>query len=298
MILESHLGTRFQTHHWPAAASKGTVLIAHGMAEHGLRYQRLAQRLNAAGWSASALDWPGHGLHPESLGQVRGHFANQDGWQVALACLHRLREWTAEQHPKQPVVLFGHSMGSFLAQHYVVEHGAGLQGLVLSGSSGSLGSLRAIGQRLMRLEGWINGVQAPSPLANALSFKSFNKTIKHPRTDFDWLSRDAAEVDAYLQDPACGFVCSNRLWADLLAAGASLQERQRLAQIPKSLKILMVSGAADPVTQKGKGSQSLAKAYQKQGLNVDLRLYPEGRHELLHDTVREQVTDDILYWLG
>jgi len=215
-----------------------------------------------------------------------------------MPCTARGGRW--HEHSGGRLFLLGHSMGSFLAQHYAVEHGAGLAGLVLSGASGSMGPLRAPGVLAMRLEAALLGVRHRSALAEALSFRSFNRRFAPARTSADWLSRDPAEVDRYVSDPLCGFRCSAGLWGDLLASGAALRDRRRLARLPRDLPVLLLAGGQDPVTQNGRGSGLLADAYRKSGLgDVSLKIYPGGRHELFNEIAacREQVTADLLDWL-
>jgi alpha-beta hydrolase superfamily lysophospholipase len=283
-------------HHWqPDAATHGVLLIVHGMAEHGGRYARLAAAATAEGWQVYALDLPGHGLTPG----VRGHFADRHGWSVALSAIHALRERIVVEHPGRPIVLLGHSMGSFLAQHYVVEHGAGLAGAILSATNSTLGPLRSIGWLLMRAETALLGPRHPSALAEALSFKTFNKAFAPARTPFDWLSRDPAEVDAYIADPLCGFRCTATLWSDLFAAGEPLTNHARLCRIPKKLPMLLICGSRDPVSAGAQGPRQLAEAYRAAGMvDVEVKVYEDGRHELLNDICREQVTKELLEWMS
>ncbi|GAC1623710.1 MAG: alpha/beta hydrolase [Nevskia sp.] len=290
-------GRALHVHRWPpAAAPRGVLLVVHGMAEHGARYARLAAAANAEGWAVVAPDLPGHGLTADAA--ARGHFADRDGWACALAAVHALRRHVQERHSALPLVVLGHSMGSFLAQHYLVEHGEGLAGAILSATSGSLGPLRPVGWLLMKAEAALLGARHPSALAETLSFKRFNQAFEPARTAFDWLSRDPLEVDRYLADPLCGFRCSATLWSDLFAAGASLGDGARLARIPKALPLLLICGSVDPVSQGRAGPERLAAAYRAAGIGeVGVRVYEQGRHELLNDVCRDEVTADLLGWL-
>jgi alpha-beta hydrolase superfamily lysophospholipase len=190
-------------------------------------------------------------------------------------------------------------MGSFIAQHHVVEHGAGLAGLVLSSTSGSMGAMRAIGETINRAQIRLFGPAHRSALTEALSFKAFNRAFRPNRTGSDWLSRDPVEVDLYEADPHCGFRCSAALWAGLLQAGAGLTNPERLARIPTTLSVLLISGATDPVTQQGAGTHQLAASYRRAGLgDVTAIVYEGARHELLNETCREAVTADVLDWLA
>lgn len=291
-------GSRAWLYTWlPSGSPKAAVQIVHGMAEHAGRYARFATALNAAGYAVYAQDLPGHGRTAASIAEL-GHVADRDSWPLLLSAVHGVRAHIEQLHPGLPLVLFGHSMGSFLAQQHLVEHGAGLAAAVLSGTSGGLGALRAIGLALNRAQMRLFGPEHRSALTEALTFKAFNGAFKPNRTACDWLSRDTAEVDAYVADPYCGFRCSAALWAGLLQAGGSLLDAQRLGRIPRALPVLLVSGSTDPVCAGGQGTHLLAEHYRKAGLgDVTTLVYEGARHELLNETCREAVTHDLLDWL-
>ncbi len=290
-------GPAIYTHRWlPDGASRATLLIVHGMAEHGGRYARFAKALADAGVSVYAPDLPGHGRtsSPTDL----GHFANRNGWSVALASIHAVHSSVAERNGKLPVFLLGHSMGSFLVQHYLVEHGNKLDGAILSATNGDLGMLRAIGLALIRAEALIFGRRHRSALAEAMSFKEFNKKFKPNRTEFDWLSRDDAEVDQYIADPLCGFRCTTGLWIDLLKSSARLTDIARLSRIPKTLPALLIAGSADPASNGATGPKVLEQAYRAAGLkDVTVSIYDGARHELLNETCRDAVTEELREWI-
>ncbi|MCC2656325.1 MAG: alpha/beta hydrolase [Panacagrimonas sp.] len=278
-------------------APRACVQIVHSMAEHGGRYTRFATALNHAGYAVYAHDLPGHGRTARAPDEL-GHFADEHGWRLALQSIRAVQVEMRERHPGLPIVLFGHSMGALLSQDYIVHHGREIGACVLSATTGEMGILRTIGMALMNAEIAIGGPRHRSALADRLSFKAFNRRFKPTRTGFDWLSRDPAEVDAYVDDPRCGFRISSRLWADLLAYGGRLREPARLARIPKSLPVLIIAGTADPATQGAKGPTLLERAYFGAGLkDVTLKLYDGARHELLHETCRDQVTQDVIDWL-
>lgn len=284
-------------HHWPIAAPRFVVLIVHGMGEHGGRYARFARALNAAGAAVYAPDLPGHGHSVASRAEL-GHFADRGGWRHVLASVEAVRAYIGQHHDGLPVFLFGHSMGSFVSQHVVVEHGQGLAGLVLSATTDSMGPLRRIGLCLMRLTRWRYGPRYRSRLGHRLSFEQYNERFAPNRSEADWLTRDLHEQNRRVADPLCGQLSSVQLWIDLLEAGARLRARRRLARIPKSLPVLLVSGTDDAVSDGGKGSERLAAAYRNAGLiEARVMLYPQGRHELLNDTCREQVTADVCHWM-
>ena len=281
----------------PERTPRACVQIVHGMSEHGGRYGRFAEALNAAGYAVFAQDLPGHGRTARAPDEL-GHLADDHGWRLALQSIRAVQVDLREKHPGLPLILFGHSMGGLLSQDYVVHHGREVAACVLSGTTGNMGLMRAIGLGLMQIEKAWAGPRHRSALADALSFKAFNRRFRPNRTDFDWLSRDPAEVDRYVHDPHCGFRASTELWLELLAIGARLREPARLARIPKSLPILLIAGEDDPATQGLKGPRALEQAYRGAGLSdVTLKGYDQGRHELLNDLCREQVTADVIGWL-
>jgi len=287
------------THAWvrcwrPDTPARGTVQIIHGMAEHSARYERLAGALTEQGFAVYAHDLPGHGPHA----QTRGHFADRRGWRVAISSIRDVQRVALREQPGKPLFMLGHSMGSFLLQHFVADSGATLAGAVFSATSGDLGPLRRVGLGLIRVEAAIYGRRHPSALGEALSFKAFNRKFAPARTKFDWLSRDAAEVDKYANDPCCGFRCSTGLWIDFLDAGGKLTHANRLRRVPKTLPVLMIAGAEDPVSGGQRGPRALERHYLQVGLrDVTVKVYPGARHELFNDTCREEVTADLLAWL-
>ena len=288
--------TRLYVNQWiPDGSPKAVVMISHGMAEHGGRYARLAQALCAAGLGVYALDQRGHGRTAEA-GTV-GLYAETDGWNKVVGDLASLNQHIGQQHSGLPIILLGHSMGSYISQAYLLHHSASVQGAVLSGSNFQPVSLYRTAAVVARLERWRQGPTGRSALIEFLSFGSFNNKFKPVRTPFDWLSRDPQEVDAYVTDPLCGFRCTNQFWLDMLGGLQQISKASNLAQIDKSLPILIMGGECDPVSE-GKRLKDLADALTGTDHHaVSLKIYPQARHEILNETNREQVTRDLLAWL-
>lgn len=292
------LGGSAYVHRWlPEGEIRAVVQVVHGMAEHGGRYARLAERLTAAGYAVYAQDLPGHGRSVRSAKQL-GHVADHNGWRISLDAINSVREAIRSSLHDPAIYMLGHSMGSFLLQQDIVEHGHKVVGAIFSATSGDLGALRGVGLNLLRVEALWSGLRHRSALAERLSFTEFNRQFKPYRTGFDWLSRDEAEVDRYIRDELCGFRCSCALWMDLLRACGSLTDAQRLAQIPQHLPILIINGDHDAATRGALGPQALERHYRAANLDdVSLRIYEGARHELLNETCRDEVTRDLLQWL-
>jgi alpha-beta hydrolase superfamily lysophospholipase len=291
-------GAELCIHRWlPEGAPRGVVQVAHGLAEHGARYARLAAALAQAGYAVCADDHRGHGQTARSDDDL-GFFAERDGWRTCVEDLWRLNRRIAADHPGLPIVLLGHSMGSFLAQQLMSERGDALAGVVLSGSGGKPDAMAAAGRLFARFERLRLGARGRSAAINALTFGAFNKPFRPARTPFDWLSRDAAEVDKYAADPRCGFVATTQLWIDLLDALGDVTGAARQARIPKRLPIYVISGSEDPVGANTKSVRRLLQDYRALGLErVSHRFYEGARHELLNETNRDEVTRDLIAWL-
>lgn len=289
-------GTPLYVHHWGTAGTpRAVVMIAHGMAEHAGRYGRFAQALNQAGLDVYAHDQRGHGRTAEQA--ETGHFADVDGWQKVLRDLSTLNHRIRQQHPNTPIFLLGHSMGSYLTLAYLMQHSCSLQGAILSGSDRQPARTYRSAALLARFERWRLGPGGRSALLHHLSFGTFNRAFRPNRTRFDWLSRDPDEVDRYLADPLCGFRCSNQLWVDLLEGLTKISAAAALEQIAEHLPLLVIGGARDPVSQ-GTRLQHLAQALTDAGNHVELKIYPDARHELLNESNRDEVTHDLIDWLN
>ena len=279
----------------PEGTLKAVILVSHGMAEHSARYARLAEQLCNQGYGVYALDQRGHGQ--TATHGVLGHYADDDGWCKVVGDLASLNQHIGQQHPGLPIVLLGHSMGSYIAQAYLLHHSASLHGAVLSGSNFQPVALYRAARLIARFERWRQGPTGRSALLEWLTFGSFNKAFKPNRTPFDWLSRDPAEVDKYIADPLCGFRCTNQLWVDLLQGLQHITPHSRLVQIDNNLPLLVIGGECDPVSQ-GKRLKVLANALCNAGSNnLQVKIYPNARHELFNETNRDAVTADLINWL-
>jgi alpha-beta hydrolase superfamily lysophospholipase len=281
----------------PDGPPTGVVHIAHGMSEHGARYARFAEALAAKGYAVYADDHRGHGQTSPGAND-RGFVSSTGGWARLVRDQVQLIGHEKQAHPGLPVIAFGHSMGSFLIQSYLLDHSKEVAAAILSGSSGKPGLLAQAGRLVARLERLRLGERGRSALLTALSFDDFNKKFAPTRTGFDWLSRDPAEVDKYIADPACGFAVTTTMWIDLLDNAAANADPARQAGVRRDLPIYLVAGARDPVGEMGKGVLRLEAEYKKAGVkSVTCKLYPDARHEILNETNRDEVTAAITAWL-
>lgn len=294
---------QLHVHRWlPTGEPKAVVQIAHGMAEHGARYARFAAALGEAGYAVYADDHRGHGKTCSDADA--GHFAHGEppgtnGWQKMVEDLVALAEHLKKEHPGKPLYLFAHSMGSFLTLDALVHHGpCRWDKVVLSGSDAPGGALVIAGRQAAKLERLRQGPRGKSAVLSFLSFGSFNDAYKPTRTEFDWLSRDPAEVDAYVADPRCGFRVTNQSWVELLSALSAIGDAGYRGVRPLTLPVFVLAGATDPVGKAGAGVKKLVEQLRTSGLTeVEEKLYAGGRHEMLNETNRDEVTADVLAFL-
>lgn len=291
-------GTEVFVHSWlPDGAPRATLQVVHGLAEHGARYRRFAEACTAAGLAVYADDHRGHGRTASA--DALGFFAADHGWRTVLDDLYRLGDHVTREHPGLPRVLFGHSMGSFLSQQMAFERGDQFAGVMLSGcASGVSNPLAPVGRLVARVERARVGAKRPSPVLTRMSFGDYNKAFAPNRTEFDWLSRDPAEVDKYVADDRCGFEASTQLWVDLLGALPGLGAPDNLSHLPKDLPLYLTVGERDPLHRKLKDFHPLVAAYERAGMrNVTVKVWSDARHELLNETNRDEITAALLHWI-
>jgi len=270
-------GLEIAYYRWRAPGkAAGIVQIAHGMGEHSLRYAHVAESLNQGGFHVYANDHRGHGRSvkgPQSLGDF-----GVGGWNALVGDMVTLTRLARTREGRLPVILLGHSMGSFAAQQYVLDNSPLIAGLVLSGS--------AAVDKL-----------AIDPSQDA-DLTAFNRAFEPARTQHDWLSRDPAAVDAYEADPLCGFGINKKAMETMAASAMRLVDPAALAQIRKDLPIYIFAGDKDPINHNLEWLKPVAERYRAAGIaNVSEKYYPEGRHEMLNETNRDEVISDLASWL-
>ena len=275
---------------WLPADPRGVVLVLHGASEHGGRYDRFASVLVGEGWAVYAIDHRGHGLTSRATG--RGIMGPR-GAEGLLDDIDELRRLAVAEHGDVPVVVFGHSMGSLIALAYVERSGDGLLGCVLSGSPGVAEGAADMAAMVRQMA---DGGMADTTL-EALS--PFNAAFEPARTPYDWLSRDEAEVDAYIADPDCGddLPFTYGFLAEIMELSAAAGEGDAIATIPTQLPFLLVSGERDAASNFGANVQVLEQRLRETGHDVTARSYPDARHEVLNETNRDEVHADIVGWL-
>ena len=276
---------------------KAIVQISHGMAEHSERYKRFAEALTANNIGVYANDHRGHG---QTAGKIEnlGYFADTNGWNRVVNDMKNLTGIIKENHPELPVFLFGHSMGSLLSREYIFTNSNNISGVILSATAGDPGFLGNLGIIISKLESLLRGKKAKSTLLDKLSFGKFNNAFKPNRTAFDWLSRDNAEVDKYIEDPYCGTVFTAGFFNDMLKGIKNINKYSNIEKISKALPIYLFAGAKDPVGDNTKGVINVINTYKKAGIkDLTYKFYEEARHEMLNEINHKEVFTDIINWI-
>lgn len=276
---------------WEKENNNKAVVIAHGMAEHPARYEDFALYLNNHGFNVYAIFHEGHGeVHKDTLGNFE-----KTGFLDCVFNINDLIIKTKEKYNK--VILLGHSMGSFMSQEYLSRFSNNIDACVLSGSS-SPNLLIKSGALIANILYLFPGKTKQSNFMNNLSFGSYNKQFKPNRTTFDWLSRDEQQVDKYVADPYCGYVCTRGFYKSFISSFAKLHKKRKLKAIRKDLPILIVGGSKDPVSGNGEGLRTLLVKYKTHNISdVTLKLYEDARHEILNEINKEEVYNDIREWM-
>lgn len=276
---------------------KAVVQIAHGMSETAIRYKEFAQELTENGYVVYINDHRGHGITAKTIDNI-GYLAEKDGFTCLVEDMNILTNIIKEENPHLPIYLFGHSMGSFASQRYIMEYGDNLAGLILSGSNGKHGKILKVAQLISKSEIKKHGRRHRSKKLDNLIFGGNNKGFKPSKTDFDWLSRDEKEVQKYIDDPFCGVLFTCGFFYDFIKGLQEVEDKENLKKVPLDLPIYIMSGDKDPVGKNGKGVLRLKDRYVNLGVKkVSCKLYEGGRHEMLNEINKEEVIKDIISWL-
>lgn len=277
----------------PEGKVRGVVQIVHGVGEHMGRYDRFARFLNEHGFAVYGEDHLGHGMTQSP----RGWFAEQDGWQLAVRDVRRLRELAGEKHPGVPYIMLGHSMGSFLARTYLIDYPGTLDGVILSGTGQERAPLIAAGKVIAGLVGAVKGTKYRSKLVYALSMGSYNKKFAPARTTADWISRDEGVVDLYVADPLRTSATVG-LFRDMMGGLQYIAKPANLAKMDKDTPVYFFSGDRDPVGDMGHGVRKVYDMFKRAGSrDVEIKLYEGGRHEMLNELDYAKVQQDVLVWI-
>lgn len=271
--------------------------ICHGMVEFIDRYDDFARYLTAHGYCVVGHDHLGHGKSVQDSTDY-GYFHESKGNEYVIGDIHRLRKKMQAEYPNVPYFMLGHSMGSFLVRQYIELYGNHLSGVIIMGTGSQPAALLELGKFLCRMiAGW-KGWHYRSELIDGMAFASYNKKFEPARTDKDWLTKDQQIIDAYRANPWCNFHFTVNAYYHMFRGLQFAQKKKSVQKIPKDLPLFLVSGEDDPVGNFGKSVQKVYRSYRACHIkDVRIKLYADDRHEILNETDRQQVYQDLLRWL-
>jgi len=273
------------------------IHLLHGMEEHIGRYDDFATFLMTKGFVVTGHDHRGHGLTAEKNGQY-GYFADKVGFERVTEDVREVLIHVREDLGDIPLILFGHSMGSFITRRYMQKYSDSLTKVVLSGTTFNPGLLGDAGRLIGKFTSVIKSPTTKATLLNSMAFGGFNKQITNPKTPFDWLSTDEKEVQKYIEDPMCGNIPSNGFFIDLFDGLKIIHKDIENNHIKKDLPVLVISGAKDPVGKDGKDIFKVANGLKSVGMtNVTLHLIEDARHEILNEVNKLQTYEIIANWM-
>ena len=299
-------GIKIFVYKWePDTAPKAVVQFIHGMAEHAKRYAQVAEALCNAGYICYANDIRGHGMTAGDLTEAtlegNAGVLGPNGWRGVVNDVYELSKIVKKENPSVPLFLIGHSWGAMIVQDYIQEWGNEIKGCILSGTTGKVRALvLKAGKMIVKNEIKKLGPTAPSEKMHDMNFKSYNHDWQQEEgaTGFEWLSRDKAEVQKYIDDPWCGFITPATFWLESINGSKKIYDEKNEQKIPKDLPIHFISGALCPVGNKTKGVMAMINRLKKLGIKeVTYKFYQDTRHELFHEINREEVFKDVINWL-
>ena len=279
---------------WTSNKTRATIHINHGMAEHSLRYDSFAKFLNSKGFTVYCQDHRGHGKTKRNKGET-GWFADKGGWTRICTDSYELDELIMKEYPDVPHFIFGHSMGSFLTRTNIALHSSDYRAAVIMGTGASKGIVSKVGRAIALRRCKRYGSKHKDEFLNNLAFGSYLKKFDYKNEGiYCWLSSDRSEVKKYENDPDCGFICSSSFYADLIEGLETANDKELISKVRKDLPILFLSGEMDPVGNYSKGVIKASNLYKDAGIDdVRLKLYKDGRHEILNDVMRKEVMADV-----
>ena len=280
----------------PEGEIRAVLQLCHGMVEFIDRYDEFAQYLITRGVLVVGHDHLGHGESVQNEEQY-GFFHETEGNTYVIRDIHKLRMATQAKYTGVPYFMLGHSMGSFLIRQYMKTHGQNLSGVIVMGTGDQPPLMVSAGKILCRIIAGLKGWNYRSKLVDNMAFGSYNKRFEPARTPKDWLTKDEKVVDEYLANPWCTFRFTVNAYYHMFCGMQVLADKRSLERIPKDLPIFFVAGAEDPVGNFGKSVEKVYQKYKQCGIrDVRIKLYENDRHEILNETDRQKVFEDLAEW--
>lgn len=290
-------GTKLHMYEWKPTNNKnakGVIQLVHGSAEHAKRYDEFANYMNENGYIVIADDHRGHGKTAKNKEDL-GFFAEENGWETIIDDLAEITTLIKTTYPNLPIVMLGHSMGSFMERHYIIKYGENLKAAVICGTAYQPQMLLKFSKMIAKYHQKKLGPKEKDQMVYNLSYARFNKRFnKEGATGVEWISTDKKVQKKFKDDPLTGQVFSTSAFKDMFTGLMFIHKTKNIKKGPKDLPIFFISGEDDPVGNFGKGVKKVYKKFKKHHTNVSLKLYPHARHEILNEPIKDEVFQDIL----
>lgn len=280
----------------PETEPKAVIQISHGMCEHIARYGEFIDFITAHGYIVVGNDHLGHGKSARTA-REKGFFGEKNGWRFLVRDVKKLTDIVHEKYPKLPIILFGHSMGSFIARCYLSWYGDEISAAIIMGTSGGIPKTAAKAATSM-LTG-IAGENSPLPRTQFAFYSALSMKFPDHTSQFDWITRDPEKIEMYKTDSLADFSLTAKAWDDIATLINSISADDWAYSVDKKLPLLLISGKSDPIGDFGKGVRAVFFRLKEAGVqDVALKLYPQARHELINEINRAEVFEDMLKWLN
>lgn len=283
----------------PEGEPRAILQIVHGMQEYIDRYDEFARFLAERGILVTGNDHLGHGQSIPENGSY-GYFCKYDAATVLVRDVHRLKKMNQEKYPGVPYIILGHSFGSFVTREYISRYGTGIDSVIIMGTGMTPGALIGVSKCLCKIQKLFLGDKHKAKMLNNIAFGTYLDKIDNPRTEFDWLSHNEADIDKYIANPANNFMFTVNGFSTMAELLSRVQNPKKMGRIPKELPILLIAGKEDPVGSYGAAVEQLYNIYKNELKikSVELKLYDGLRHEILNEIGKEAVYEDLLNWIN
>jgi len=283
----------------PEGEPRAILQIVHGMQEYIDRYDEFARFLAERGILVTGNDHLGHGQSRPENGPY-GYFCKYDAATVLVRDVHRLKKMNQEKYPGVPYIILGHSFGSFVTREYISRYGTGIDSVIIMGTGMTSGALVGVSKCLCKIQKLFLGDKHKAKMLNSIAFGTYLDKIDNPRTEFDWLSHNEADIDKYIANPANNFMFTVNGFSTMAELLSRVQNPKKMGRIPKELPILLIAGKEDPVGSYGAAVEQLYNIYKNELKikSVELKLYDGLRHEILNEIGKEAVYEDLLNWIN
>ena len=282
----------------PETEIKGVIQIAHGVTEYILRYENFAEFFTQKGFVVVGNDHLGHGQSIAPNGKPM-YFGPNGSWNFVVKDIDTCKQMTKKKYPNVPYMILGFSLGSFLVRTYLIDYAQKpLDGAIIMGTGYIPNFKIAIAKMMANKEAKKVGEENTSPVIKSLTFETYNKLFKPNRTAFDWLCSNEEALDEYIKDPLRGENYSAGLFREMLTGMQYTAELKNIQKMNKKMPIFLLSGDKDPVGEFGKGVIKTHEIFKKAGIeDVEIKLYPNLRHDILHEKCKDTIYNDIYLWL-